>query len=288
MLLGSPLPDDRLGVVEGGFEVWVSSKNEILDFAHLGHPERPARLHLAVDTGMGRAGCSPAEAVDLIEIIDAQPDCVLAGLATHYPEALDPDGSSAQEKAFEQVYAALGDRDDSVWIHRANSEGIMVRPLDPCNAVRAGLLLTGVEEPAIGGETLRSAIRWVSAISLVKQLPMGHTVSYNRTVTLQRDTTLALVPVGYADGYPFQCSNRGAVVLVAGQRCPILGRVTMDYLIIDVTDLSHQPVPGEQVVLLGSQGGDTISVAELASWAQSIPYDVLCGFRGRCEILGVP
>ena len=190
--------------------------------------------------------------------------------------------------AFAQVVDALGDRHPSVWIHRANSEGILVRPLDACNAVRAGLLLTGVEESTVGGRQLRTAIRWISAISLVKQLPRGHTVSYNRTVTLGRDSTIALVPVGYADGYPFQCSNRGAAVLVAGQRCPILGRVTMDYLIIDVTDLSRQPVPGDQVVLLGAQGDEAITVAELASWAQSIPYDVLCGFRGRCEILGVP
>ena len=154
--------------------------------------------------------------------------------------------------------------------------------------MRAGLLLTGVEEHRLGDVPLRSAIRWVSSISLVKQLPKGHTVSYNRTVILQRDSTLALIPVGYADGYPFQCSNHGAVVLIAGMRCPILGRVTMDYLIVDVSDLPQQPVPGDQAVLLGGQGSEVISVAELATWAQSIPYDVLCGFRGRCEILGVP
>ncbi|TVR44108.1 MAG: alanine racemase [Planctomycetota bacterium] len=287
MLLGSPLPDEREAVVAGGFEVWVSSREEILDFAHLGHPQRPARLHLAIDTGMGRSGCGPDEAVALGRLIRSQAGSELVGIATHYPEALDPIGSLAQEAIFEAILEGLQPIDQEVLIHRANSEGSILRPPGPCNAVRVGLLLTGVESAEVAGVRLRPAIRWVSAISLVKKLPAGHSVSYNRTYRLTRDSVVALVPVGYADGYPFQCSNRGAQVLVGGRRCNILGRVTMDYVIIDVTDLPRSPVAGDPVVLLGDQGADAITVTELADWAGSIPYDILCGFRGRCEILGV-
>lgn len=288
MLLGSPLPDERGAVVAAGFEVWVSSRDEILDFAQLGHPQHPAKLHLAVDTGMGRSGCLPSQAVELATLIRSQPTCRLTGLATHYPQALEALGSQAQEQQFEAIVQALQPFPPQIWIHRANSEGLLARPSGPCTAVRCGLLLTGIGGEILAGEAVRSAIRWVSGIALVKQLPAGHSISYNRTQILERESTVALVPVGYADGYPFQCSLRGAQVLVQGRRCPLLGRVTMDYLIIDVSDLPRPPVAGEPVVLLGRQDDEEITVAELAQQAGTIPYDILCGFRGRCEILGVP
>jgi alanine racemase len=149
--------------------------------------------------------------------------------------------------------------------------------------VRSGLLLTG----AMAEEGLEPALRWVSSITLVKELPAGHSVSYNRTVVLERDSTVALIPVGYADGYPLRCSGQGEV-LIQGHRCPILGRVTMDYLIVDCGALPRLPRPGDPVVLLGDQDGAVITVSELAERADTIPYDILCGLRGRCEIVGVP
>jgi alanine racemase len=93
--------------------------------------------------------------------------------------------------------------------------------------------------------------------------------------------------VGYADGYPIALSSKGSV-LVQGRRCRILGRVTMDYCIVDLTDLPQPPTPGEPVVLFGSQAGETIPITELARLAGTIPYDILCGLRGRCEVVGVP
>lgn len=287
MILGSPIPDERPAVVASGYEVWVSSREEVLEFAHLGKPGAPARLHLAVDTGMGRAGCSPLEAVSLAQLIMDNQGCELAGLATHYPEALDAACASTQESLFEQVLQQLPDISPDCWIHRANSEGVLCRPGGPCNAVRVGLLLTGCADAALPDIGLQTALRWLSAINLVKQLPAGHSISYNQTVTLERPTRIALVPVGYADGYPIRCSNRSQV-LIQGCRCPLLGRVTMDYLIVDTTDLVRPPVPGDPVVLLGSMEEEHMSVDELAHHADTIPYDILCGLRGRCEIVGVP
>ncbi|TVR14653.1 MAG: alanine racemase [Planctomycetota bacterium] len=292
MLLGSPLPEERQAVVDAGCDVWVSSGDEILDFATRAHPQRPARVHLAVDTGMGRSGCRPDQAMDLVRLILSQPNLRLVGVATHYPQALDAAFALQQEQAFAafvaELQACMGRFADDFWIHQANSEGLLVRPMGPCTAVRVGILLTGVSAERIAGKTLRPALRWRSAVTLVKELPAGHSISYNRTCILTRPTRVALISVGYADGYPFQCSGKGASVLIRGCRCAILGRVTMDYLVVDVSDLQGVPVPGEEVVLVGEQGGAGISVAELAQWADSIPYDIICGFRGRCEILGVP
>jgi alanine racemase len=283
ILLGSPLPEERPAVVAGGYEVWVSSKEEALEFAHLGSPSQPARLHVAVDTGMGRAGCAPAAAVRLVEVVLGHPGCRLAGICSHYPEALDESFAGEQERVFAEVLAQLPPLPEETWIHLANSEGVLARPSGPCNAVRSGLLLTG----AMAEEGLEPALRWVSSITLVKELPAGHSVSYNRTVVLERDSTVALIPVGYADGYPLRCSGQGEV-LIQGHRCPILGRVTMDYLIVDCGALPRLPRPGDPVVLLGDQDGAVITVSELAERADTIPYDILCGLRGRCEIVGVP
>ena len=141
--------------------------------------------------------------------------------------------------------------------------------------------------PGCPNPGLIPAVRWVSSLSLVKRLPKGHGVSYNRTKILDRDTLTGIVPVGYADGYPITLSGKGAV-LVQGRRCPVLGRVTMDYIIVDLTDLPSPVGPGEPVVLFGTQGPDLISVTELAHLAGTIPYDILCGLRGRCEVVGVP
>jgi alanine racemase len=111
-------------------------------------------------------------------------------------------------------------------------------------------------------------------------------VGYNATHVCREETRMGTISLGYADGYPIALSNRGCL-LIQGRRCPVLGRVTMDYCIVDLTDLPGPCGPGEPVVLFGRQGGEEITVAELAGLAGTIPYDILCGLRGRCEVVGV-
>lgn len=287
VLLGSPLAEERASIVASGYEVCCSTHDELTAFASLSRIGRPHPVHLFVDTGMGRSGCLPEHAPDLARYTLAEPRLRLAGVASHYPQATDPAFSSRQESVFASMLTTLPPLPSDCLIHMAASEGLLLRPTGPCNAVRVGILLTGV----LPGSTLpdpglHPAVRWVSAVNLVKRLPAGHGVSYGRTVVLGRDSTVALVPVGYADGYPWAASGRGRV-LMQGRAVPILGRVTMDYLIIDVTDLPRTPHPGDPVVLLGRDGQTVISVNELAETAGTIPYDVLCGLRGRCEIVGV-
>ncbi len=285
ILLGSPLPEERPAVVASGYEVCCSTSDEIHEFAHhAGHGIQP--VHLFIDTGMGRAGCPPDAAPELAEEIRNTPSLRLAGLGTHYPMAPDAELAAAQEASFAAVLDRLGELPEECLVHIGNSEGALLRPALG-NAVRVGLLLTGVVPPGAPDPGLAPVLRWVSSISLVKRLPAGHGISYNRTAVLDRDATVALVPVGYADGYPLALSGRGEV-LVQGRRCPVLGRVTMDYLIIDCTGLPRDPVPGDAVVLIGHQEDATITVEAVAERARTIPYDILCGLRGRCEVVGVP
>lgn len=287
MLLGSPLPEERGAVVASGYEVCCSSLEEAQEFAHLADARQPLPVHVMVDTGMGRFGALPEEAERMVRQVLASPALRLVGIGSHYPQADDAAFAAGQEGALAALLARLPALPPGCWIHYANSEGVMLRPAGPANAVRVGLLLTGVVPDGCPDPGVVPALRWVSSLSLTKRLPAGHSVSYNRTRVLARDTLVGIVPVGYADGYPIALSNRGAV-LVQGRRCPVLGRVTMDYCIVDLSDLPHTPVPGEGVVLFGSQGQEAISVSDLARLAGTIPYDILCGLRGRCEVVGVP
>jgi alanine racemase len=286
ILLGSPLPEERPGAVAGGYEPCVSTLEEVHEFAHLADPRSPLRIHVNVDTGMGRFGAVPEDAERLVREVLAWSSLRLAGISTHYPCADQVDIAQQQEAAMTALLRRLPPLADDVWIHWHNSEGLLLRPAGVTNAVRVGLLLTGTVPTGCPDPGLVPAVRWISSLSLVKRLPQGHGISYNRTRILDRDSLTGIVPVGYADGYPIALSGQGQV-LVQGRRCPILGRVTMDYIIVDLTDLPQPPSPGEGVVLFGAQGHDSIPITEMARLAGTIPYDILCGLRGRCEVVGV-
>lgn len=287
ILLGSPLPEERPAVVASGYEVCCSSLEEIEEFAQIAHAGQPHPIHVNVDTGMGRFGALPDAALAMVEAVRAVPSLRLAGVCSHYPLALDAGFSAEQEASFAGLIQRLGELPADCWIHQANSEGVLLRPAGRSTVVRAGLLLTGVVPDGCPDPGVVPAVSWLSAISLVKRLPAGHGISYNRTHRLRRDSLVGIVPVGYADGYPLTLSDCGQM-LIQGRYCRVLGRVTMDYCIVDLTDLPQPPRPGEGVTLIGRQGGEVITVQDLARQAATIPYDILCGLRGRCEVVGVP
>lgn len=287
ILLGSPLPEERHGVVAGGYEPCLSTLDEVHEFAHIANPHAPLAVHVNIDTGMGRFGAVPAEGEAMIREVLSWNSLRLAGISTHYPMADRQEISQEQERGMDALLDRLGPLPEGTWIHWHNSEGLLLRPADRTTAVRVGILLTGTVPAGSPDPGLMPAVRWVSSLSLVKRLPAGHGISYNRTKVLARDSVTGIIPVGYADGYPLALSNVGSV-LVQGRRCPILGRVTMDYIIVDLTDLPQPAGPGEPVVLFGTQGSEQIGVTEMARLAGTIPYDILCGIRGRCEVVGVP
>jgi len=241
-------------------------------------------VHLKVDTGMHRVGCTPAEAVDLAERIHAHPGLVLEGLATHLAVADEADRAftDAQLDAFDAVLdavtAAVG---RPPIVHSANSAGALAFPRARYDLVRVGITLYGIDpSPVVAGHVaLRPALSLHARVSFVKNLPAGARVSYGLRYELPRPSRIATVPVGYADGVPRGLGATGGAVLVGGQRCPIAGTVTMDQLLVDVGDLDVQV--GDAVVLLGTQGDLVIDADEWAQRLDTISYEVVTRLGGR-------
>lgn len=241
--------------------------------------------HIKVDSGMGRIGFDALGDFDgaLREIKDcaALPHLYCSGIFTHFAvaDALDADDEAYTERqfgAFSRIVKALEEAHISFeTVHCCNSAAILNHPEMAGSAVRAGIVLYGLDpSPDFKAWDLKPAMELKSTVSQIRRHPKGSAVSYGRTCTLTRDTTVATVPIGYADGYPRSLSNKG-VVLVLGKRAPILGRVCMDQLMIDVTDI--EGVTTDTVVtLFGEDHGAVLSVDELADLDATVNYELIC------------
>jgi alanine racemase len=235
------------------------------------------RVHIKVDTGMGRLGVLPAEVASLVAEIRRPGRFEIEGLFSHFANAdsVSREYSDSQLGAFQQALAALqaaGVRPR--WVHIANSAATLSRPDTHFLLVRPGIALYGVPpSPAVAPPGLKPAMRVVTRIVQLKRVPSEFPVSYGQTFVTRRPSVLAVLPIGYADGYDRGLSNRGAV-LVRGRRAPIIGAVCMDLTMVDVTDVEGVQL-GDEVVLWGRQSGAEISVSEVAAWQGSITYEVL-------------
>lgn len=266
LLLGATLPGEREAVVRHGFMPVLSTLEEAGHFSKIG----PTRIHLAIDTGMGRLGFLPDEFPDAFEKIRALPNLEILAVATHFPVADEDEHFTQNQLAH---YAAL--LPAGVDSHVLNSAGIIRFAAHADRFVRAGLILYGVSPIADYQEKLRPVMTLKSRVSLIRTLPAGHGVSYGRTFITTRPTRVATVAAGYADGYHRRLSNTGAEVLIRGQRCPLLGRVTMDQIMVDITD--HSAGIGDEVELFGPH----ISASALASLASTIPWEILTSVSKR-------
>jgi alanine racemase len=248
---------------------------------------RPVRVHVKVDTGMGRAGVWHAQARELIAFVRAAKHLAWRGLYTHFSEAdADTDFTAEQRRIFLALLAEVpADERARLLVHADNSAGLeSFSAYSPFNAVRIGLMQYGL--PPSAGSFLASlrpepVLSFHARVVLVKELPAGTAVSYNRTKVLTRASRVAIVAVGYGDGVPTAASNRGSFLL-HGHRCPILGRVTMDQTIVDVTDVPGVAV-GDVATILGAQGADRITVREFCAWADCIPWEALCTLTQRVQ-----
>ena len=245
--------------------------------------ERRVAVHLKIDTGMGRVGIDPGEALPFVARLRQFPHLVVEGLMTHLAEAerLDSPSTARQIESFERVCAAVEAMAGPVrWRHIANS-ALVLRGAPPGNLVRPGLMLYGAS-PAPGlphaGE-LRPVMSLVTALAFLKRVPAGTALSYGGTFVTRRESLIATLPVGYADGYRRALSNR-VEVLVHGRRAPIVGTVCMDLCLADVTDVPGAAV-GDEVLLLGRQGAGEITADELAGRAGTISYEIFCGIGPR-------
>jgi alanine racemase len=277
MILGTALPAEREEIVREGFIPVVSSTEEARAFAALG----AVRAHVAIDTGMGRLGLKESEASEALRAMSAIPGFTIGGIATHLPSA-DEDEAYTQDQLarFERIISQFHPR--PALVHALNSAGILRFPAHAGGMVRAGLLLYGVSPLPEYQAELRPVMTWKTRVTLVRELEAGCGVSYGRTFITQRPSRVATLGVGYADGYPRALSAGETSVLIHGRRCPLLGRVTMDQIMVDVTDVPDVKT-ADEAVLMGRQEDAEISVNELARRAGTIPWEIFTGMKSRVE-----
>ncbi len=244
---------------------------------------RPARCHVEVDTGMGRIGVRVAEAEAFLKELARLPGLRLASLYTHFPDADAPDLEFAREQVrqFRELVARLDRQGIRVpRLHAANSAGALNLPEARFDWLRVGLLAYGHVPPnARAGIAVEPVMSFKSRLVQVRDLPAGVPVSYGRTFVTPRPTRMGVVPVGYGHGYSWLMSNRGEM-LVGGVRVPIVGRVTMDLTMVDLTDVPGVS-PGDEVVLFGEQGETTLSIEEVARRSETLPYEIMCTIGKR-------
>ena len=249
---------------------------------------RKARIHVKIDTGMGRLGINYADAPAFFRELRELGSIELEGIISHFASAdeLDEDGRSYTERQttlFRRVVEQARARGFApTYVHIANSAAAYSLDLPFCNLVRPGITLYGAlpSSDFAGRIQLDPVMSLKSRVAMLKWVEPGTSISYARRYTASRPTLIASVPVGYADGYPRALTNRGEA-LVRGRRARVAGTVCMDWIMLDVTDVADVAV-GDEVILLGCDGkGNCVRAEELADWGGTIPYEIFCGISKR-------
>jgi alanine racemase len=241
--------------------------------------KKSARVHIKIDTGMGRVGVAPSEAIAFITKTASLPGIEVEGVFTHFARADNPQDSFTREQFLR--FTQISSRTGNIPIkHSANSAAVLFHPETHLDMVRVGLMMYGLypQSSARGLVDLKPALSFKSRVAYLKRIPAGTPVSYGSTYVTPCETTVATIPVGYADGFSRRLSNRGHV-LVRGNRYPVVGRVTMDLTLVNVGD--GRVEVGDEVILIGEQGDQGISADEVAGLEEAISYEVVCGIGKR-------
>lgn len=245
---------------------------------------RKATVHLKIDTGMGRVGVKPEAAVDFARLLRHDPHLDFEGVFTHLATADEPDNDFAarQLQAFDGALQALREAGLEPPVrHACNSAGLMLHPAGHYDLVRGGIAIYGLEpDPAVSWPAdLKPALTWRTRVGFIKTVEPGTPVSYGCTYRAQGRERIASLPIGYADGLSRHLSNKGEV-LIGGRRCPIVGRVCMDQTMVRVPDDLEVQV-GDEVVIIGQQGAESITAGEMAGRIGTINYEVVCAISKR-------
>jgi alanine racemase len=291
LLLSQPPVEAARAVVDAGLVPVVHSRRFIDALAKAAADAGavdPHPVHLKVDTGMHRIGCSPSEALDLAPAVKKHRELHLQGLLTHFAVADEPENpyTARQVAVFEAVRKELGRMGiRPPLVHAANSAGCLTAPDARYDLVRCGISVYGIAPcGALDGRLpLRPALSLKARVSYVRRLAAGERLSYGLRYELDKPSTVVTVPVGYADGVPRRLGEVGGEVLIGGRRRPIAGTITMDQLLVDVGDGPDADAVeiGTEVVLLGRQGEEVVTATEWAERLGTIPYEVCCGIGDR-------
>jgi len=243
---------------------------------------RKIPIHIKVDTGMGRVGLTMDNAIKVIREISSLRNIRLEGLMSHFSDAdlLDKDFANLQLKHFKKLVKSLTqDKITFKYLHMSNSAAVLTMPDAHFNLVRPGIMLYGYA--CCERDKIKPVMSLKSRIILLKKVPAGTPVSYARTFITKKKSTIATIPIGYADGYSRKLSNSGEV-LINGYRAPVIGRVCMDAIMVDVTHIRNVSYKSE-VVLIGQSEKELITAEDVAEKTDTIPYEVLTSVGSRVQ-----
>jgi len=281
LLFGSALPFEVAKIVEQNVTPTISTLDEALLFeteAALQNKTIPAQAE--IDTGMGRVGFWHKDAAEQIAKLTALPHLRIEALYTHFPSA---DENVTESKRGLEAFLSVARRLNlGVPLHAANSAALVNLPEAILDAVRPGLLLYGISPTKRPTSEVRPVLTFKARVALVKDVAAGRTISYGQTFVATQPMRIATIAAGYGDGFIRNLSN-AAQVLIGGQRCPVVGRVTMDQIMVDVTALADVEC-GDEVVFIGRQREAEITASEMANWAGTIAWEVLCGITKTARV----
>lgn len=290
IIVFTPMPPaDVERAAAHGLVATISHIDALRRWADAGRRHEGLRFHVEIDTGMGRAGLPWREWEQWAPAIrSAAGNTAWSGVYTHFhsADAPDPAAAAAQWERFQATLARLGVRREGFLVHTSNSAAIVRWPAYAADMVRAGIYLYGGDPAEVPGEYEPPApvVSVRARVVLVRDVPAGTTCGYGATHTAAGAARWATLAIGYGDGLPRALGNRGHA-LVRGCRVPIIGRISMDLTVVDITGLEGV-APGEVATLLGSDGDEAITVEELAAHADTISYEILTGFTPRLPRVG--
>ncbi|HEV8378575.1 MAG TPA: alanine racemase [Tepidisphaeraceae bacterium] len=273
-----------------GWILTVGSLEAASDLARIAMScEKRLGVQIMIDTGFGREGMAMARVQELVKAIESFPSLRLAGLCTHFASAEEPENllTADQLRRFRAVSDGHATRNNKLIRHAANSAAVFFSSQSHLDMVRPGIAVYGIDPR--GGPSmerpLRPVMKWVAPLLMIRDVGKGVGVGYGQTWTSSRDTRVGLVPVGYGDGYLRAFSNRGKMI-VHGRAVSVVGRVSMDYTMIDLGDVPGARV-GDEVTVLDSDPLSPASVYALAEWAGTIAYEILCRIGQRIPRVAV-
>lgn len=271
--------------VRHGWVLTLSSPAAAQDLARIAESrDQRANVQVMVNTGLNRAGVDLGEFPELMEKISSLPSLRVVGVATHFASSDEPANPANKEQLSRFISATeglTGGRASRPHRSAANSGGVFFQRESHLDMVRPGISIYGIDptcQPSVE-RPLKPAMRWVAPLIDIRDVPAGAQVGYGQTWTAQKATRLGLIPIGYADGYPRQLSNRGTM-MVAGQPAPVAGRVSMDLTVIDLQN-APQAVVGDDVTVMDDDPVSPASVYSIARLTETIPYEILCRIGKR-------
>lgn len=291
VVLSAALPESAEAFVEHGLEPVVCTLEMLEALSRAaGRARRRVAVHVKVDTGMGRIGIRPGEVAGFLARCRELPGLRVRGLMSHFSRADEADKACSREQleAFRRVAEAT--RAQVEVRHLANSAALFDLPESLFDAARPGIAIYGLApSPTLANprvRELRPVLEWTTRVTFLKEVAAGTGLSYGHAFHTARPSLIATIPLGYGDGLARSLSNR-LTLLVGGTRCPQVGRITMDQSLVDVTALRGRVAPGDEVVVIGRQGGEELTADELAATLGTIHYEIVTAIARRVPRVAV-